>query len=116
MNCYLYEDERLVFEGEGWGIIVDDGAAKRTYCEGYVYGTHQECTDPWLGVAGDNEKSAKEDQEGYYSYGENCWEPYSTDSNSRKDFKKGPAVCCLCDNVVPEGIQALILMEAWNRR
>ena len=106
MDCYLYEGERLVFEGDGWGIIVDDGRDGRLYAEGSVYGTHQECTESWLGK--DKEaKKAKEDSEGYYSYGENCWEP---------EIQGAPTVCRICNEAVPAGVQALIQMEAWTRR
>ncbi len=99
MRCYLYDGERLVFEGEGWGIIVDDRNMVRTYSEGAVYGTHMECTKSY--------KDKGEDDD-IYSYGENCWEPEG------KGYRH--AVCMMCNEAVPEGVQALILMEAWNRR
>lgn len=106
-KCYLYEGERLVFEGMGWGIIIDDGSADRSYVEGFVYGTHQECTVPH-----DADRTPESDErDGYsgderYSYGENCWEPVD-------DPDKGVAKCAMCNADVPEGVQALILMQAW---
>ncbi len=115
MRCYLYEGERLVFEGEGWGIIIDDGESRRTYCEGYVYGTHQACTDAWLGQEKDEEKQNDPECGTYYSYGENCWEPEHSDPKVRP-VTHTPAVCCICNKPVPEGVQALILMEQWTRR
>jgi len=53
--------------------------------------------------------------EGSYSYGENCWEPSRSDPNEHP-VRYTAAVCSLCYKAVPEGVQALILMEAWNRR
>ena len=101
MKCYLYQGERLVFEEEGWGIIIDDGHVNRSYTEGFVYGTHQACTVPY--------DLAREPQHDEYSYGENCWSPVSDDGYDNK----GNAVCCICNAAVPEGIQALILLQAW---
>ena len=102
VGVYLYEGERLVFEGEGWGIIVDDGFKNRGYSEGFVYGTHEECTLPY--VQG-QDLGADE-----YSYGENCWSPRH---NEGFDLN-GAAICCICEVAVPEGVQALILMQAWG--
>lgn len=101
MECYLYDGERLVFEGDGWGIIIDDGHQNRGYSEGFVYGTHQECT---LSYIPDYETAQDE-----YSYGENCWSPTHEDGTN----DDGVAICCLCETVVPEGVQALILMQVW---
>ena len=36
-DIWLWERERLVYEGEGWGIIVDDARPK-------TYATHEACT------------------------------------------------------------------------
>ncbi len=104
MECYLYEGERLVFEGEGWGIIIDDGHPSRAYHEGFVYGTHQVCTvsyDPERGAEGAEADRGDE----IYSYGENCWEPRTAKA----------AVCGLCEAAVPDGVQGLILMQRWDR-
>ena len=101
MRCYLYEGERLVYEGQGWGIIIDEGATGRKFVKGFVYGTHQECTVPYGGHAVTTEADRNEDT---YSYGENCWEPATVGT---------PAVCSLCDKAVPDGVQALVLMQRW---
>ena len=101
-GCYLYEGERLVFEGEGWGIIVDDGFKNRTYSEGFVYGTHEVCTIPYE----PNYQLGSDE----YSYGENCWSPRH---NEGFDVE-GAAVCAICEVAVPEGVQALIFMQAWG--
>lgn len=105
-DCYLHKGERLVFEGEGWGIIVDDGDTKRTYVEGDVYGTHQACTTPYSKNDAENE---------VHPYGDNCWEPAYSNAELHP-VRHTPPVCRLCDAAVPEGIQALILMQAWGDR
>ena len=103
MDCYLYEGERLVFEGEGWGIIVDDGATKRGVA--VIYATHEACTlgftRSMLKHKGDEESLDLNADE--YVYGERCWHKYSE-----------ALTCRLCNAGVPEGIQALILMQAWE--
>lgn len=101
MNCYLYEGERLVFEGEGWGIIVDDGSSKRRHTEGSVYGTHQVCTKSYMQM----DEDYKDER---LPYGEKCWAPDRSELTG--------AVCCLCAAAVPDGVQALILMQLWADR
>lgn len=97
-----------MFEGEGWGIIIDDGYEGRGYREGAVYGTHQACTKDYDPGCEDEVR---------YSYGENCWEPTgkSYKSNAREDTGT-VAECYLCDAAVPKGIQALILLQGWNNK
>jgi hypothetical protein len=96
MKCYLYDDERLVYEGEGWGIIVDDDLSGRGFraCESKVYATHQECTvDAGEPTSGDVRQ-----------YGEDCWWAGCL-----------PAKCKVCEEPVPEGIQALVIIAVWDR-
>ena len=106
MVCYLYEGERLVIEGEGWGIIIDDRYEGRGYREGAVYGTHQACTK-------DYNSDEKDDDEVRYSYGENCWEP---DVTRLYEYHRDVRVarCYLCEAAVPDEVQALILLQSWN--
>jgi hypothetical protein len=96
MECYLYEGERLVYEGEGWGIIVDDADGSRGFnaCNAKVYATHQECTV-------DATDEILEDKR---PYGEDCW--WQGES---------PAKCKLCSEPVPDGIQALVVIAVWDR-
>ena len=104
MNCYLFKGERLVFESEGWGIIIDDKYNDRKYKEGHVYATHQACTKSY-------QPYEKYGEGVPYQYGEVCWEPERMKKEGRT-----VAECFVCQVAVPEGVQALILMQAWDNR
>ena len=99
--CYLYKGERLVYEGEGWGIIVDDGQTGPTPDDcregGSVYATHAACTGNYDKYEVDSELC---------SYGEFCWNPHESDSAPR---------CEICNEPVPEGIQGLVYLSKWDR-
>ena len=104
MNCYLYEGERLVFEGEGWGIIIDSGSKKRKVANS-TYATHKACTISFkrsMLEDKDNESSLDLD-DNEFVYGERCWhKSHST------------LTCKVCSAPVPEGVQALILLQTWG--
>ena len=91
MRCWLFESERLVYEGEGWGIIVEDNPHRKHP----AYATHQTCTVPF---------SLDTGRGGDYVYGTLSWQPgYAF-----------PA-CDNCEAPVPEGIQGLIIMMLWDK-
>ena len=106
MDCYLYDGERLVFESEGWGIIVDEGSTKRKTLGRTAYATHQACTLSFtrsmLKHKGDNGALNLDEDE--YVYGERCWHKRSS-----------TLTCIVCAALVPEGIQALILLQTWEK-
>lgn len=106
-NCYLYKGERLVFEGEGWGIIIDVGSATRRMGHGRTYATHKACTRDFkrsmLKEGGGEQDLNLNERE--YVYGEVCW-----------NKKMANTICKLCSDDVPAGIQALVMLSTWNRR
>jgi hypothetical protein len=102
MDCYLYKEERLVYESEGWGIIVDDIdiiGGHRTFSEGEqsVYATHAKCT-----VSYDSEHDPERKHEGV-TYGECCWD---VDTEPR---------CTVCKEQVPVSIQTLVALQSWEK-
>ena len=90
-KCYLWVRERLVYEGEEWGIITDDDPTRlRTYA------SHQACTisyAPGIPI-----------KDGSLEYGCICWMPGNPN-----------AVCGNCKQSVPEGIQGLVIMMEWDK-
>ena len=91
MNIYLLGSERLLIEIDGWGIIEQNENHGND-----AYASHQ-C----LGAA--SNKGGK-NRDGKPVYGEGCWVK-----------NKKPAVCNYCGEPVPNGIQTLIYLHAWER-
>ncbi len=95
MKAYLFESERLVYEGERWGIIIDDDPKRPR-----TYGSHQACTTDYATYDYDSDTDES-------VYGSICWE-----------VDDDHAVCENCGVAVPEGVQGLIIMTskevAWN--
>lgn len=93
MKIYLLSNETLVFEGMGWGII----EVSHITTNMQIYGTHCACTieppDNYPLLDGSRTRPV---------YGEHCWAPPDT------------PLCAYCKEPVPEGVQALILLRAWN--
>ncbi len=87
----LLDKEELLLEAEGWAVIQDIRTGRRKW---QVYGTHETCT-----VSHTPTKKLPEDN---YFYGAYCWE-----------IDNDP-VCVLCDEPVPDGIQAIIHLRSWG--
>lgn len=104
MDCYLYNEERLVYESEGWGIIVDDidvNGGERDFHEAElnVYATHSKCTVPYDVQYGADQLERAEGT----TYGECCWEAGT------------PPQCVVCDEQVPVSIQTLVVLQSWDK-
>ncbi len=81
----LLQGERLVFEAEGWSIIIDDDADTPA-----VYGSHKDCNS--------------ESKWGYMS-----WELEGLRASGEENL------CAFCHEPVPECIVTLVKIEDWNR-
>lgn len=92
MKPYLFKSEIMVFEENGWGIIVD---TSDEHAEN-IYATHEECsmTEPEY-----DKRKATED---VHIYGEYCW------------TMNTPPVCSQCNDEVPEEIQGLMVLHSWD--
>ena len=88
-KIYLLQNEALMFEGLGWGII---HSKEGSYPN--VYASHRECT---VDYDLDNYERAPA------CYGEGCW------------YSRMPPTCQVCGEAVPDEIQALfVLFEGYD--
>ncbi len=98
MKPYLLNDEILLIEVDGWGIIED------TTHGGTVYAAHQKCSVEFNAAdLSSTRQPLIHDKDAPLVYGVYCWE------------KEDTAKCRRCSEPVPDSIQTLVRIHSWKR-